>query len=159
MIGIVVLFSESGFQTTNWQRYLYLAGIFIFVDLALFLTPTIKKFGGAEMETVQEIESINKQMQKEIKKIQSKSAVYTNILSRLQSDQLLKKEWTDIEEYRTDLEIFLNYYGEACMQEIIVFYDSVEETLPVQLRTVLGIELNKEQENMLENEQIVEVQQ
>jgi hypothetical protein len=157
IIGILILLKESGFEINSWQRYIYLTGMFIFVDLALFLTPTIKKFGGAEMETVEEIESINKQMQKEIKKIQSKSAVYTSILSRLQREQLLKKAWTDIEEYRSDLESFLNYYGEACMQEIIVFYDSVEETLPVQISTVLGIELNQEQSSKLENEQIVEI--
>lgn len=156
IVGIVFLLKNNGFNTSYWQRYLYLTAMFIFVDLALFLTPTIKKFGGAEMETVQDIESINKQMQREIKKDQAKSEVFKSILARLQRDQLLKMDWDDPEEYRSDLESFLAIYGEQCMYEIMVFNDSIGETIPVQIETVLGIELKEEMAKSLTNDQIVE---
>ncbi|CAM5220267.1 hypothetical protein UACE39S_05893 [Ureibacillus acetophenoni] len=59
ILGSISLIYQSGFDIEEWQRYMLLAGMFIFVDLALFLTPSIKKIGGAEMEPIIEVESIN----------------------------------------------------------------------------------------------------
>lgn len=158
IVGMLILLKESGFDTTNWQRYLYLAGMFIFVDLALFVTPTIKKLGGAEVENVSDIESINIIMQREIKRNEAKSELFQSILSRIQRELFLKKEWADSEEYRRDLENFLAAYGDSCMLQIYVFSNSVEEELPTQLGTVLGIHLNEEMVQKVTQEQIVEVQ-
>jgi hypothetical protein len=157
VIGVVLLLKESGFQTNDWQRYLYLTGMFIFVDLAFFLTPTIKKFGGTEMEMVQEVENINKEMQKALTKTKGRSKIYTSILSRVETEPFGTLDWSDGEDYRISLEDFLAYYGEACMQEITVLLKPNDGTFATQLSSVLGIELEQEQLDKLEKEEIVQL--
>jgi hypothetical protein len=49
-----------------------------------------------------------------------RSKIYTSILSRVKTEPFGTLDWSDSEDYRTSLENFLAYYGEACMQEITV---------------------------------------
>ncbi|MFD1736184.1 type II toxin-antitoxin system SpoIISA family toxin [Bacillus salitolerans] len=155
-VGMIILINETGFDTANWQRYLYLAGMFIFVDLALFLTPLIKKFGGAEVENVQDIDNVNTAIRKQIKLEYGKAEVFKDLLSRLPRERFLRKDWDNVSDYCIDLEESLSHYGEACMLEILVFPESEVKT-PTQFKTVLGVDVDEEMEKKIVNGDIVQV--
>ena len=106
------MLNETGFDLNEWKRYTLLACMFIFVDLSLFLTPSIKKIGGAEMEQINEVESINDEMKKVIVQTQNRSLQFTDILDMLQISSFETQEWNEIESYQKSLEDFLYTYGE-----------------------------------------------
>ncbi|MEH7121268.1 type II toxin-antitoxin system SpoIISA family toxin, partial [Neobacillus vireti] len=83
IVGVVLLLNQTGLDAKDWQRYTLLAAMFIFVDLALFLTPSIKKIGGAEMEQINEVESVNEEMKKVIAQTQNRSLQFTYLLDMI----------------------------------------------------------------------------
>lgn len=157
IIGIVLLLNETGFDVKEWQRYTLLAGMFIFVDLALFLTPSIKKIGGAEMEQINEMESVNDEMKKVIVQTQNRSWQFTDILDVLDTSMLGTQQWTDIEDYRSSLEDFLSIYGESCRQGITVFKFNDKSFFKQEVGTVIGVDLTDNDIDLLENKKLVHI--
>ena len=100
------MLTDTGFNIEEWKLYTLLAGMFIFVDLSLFLTPSIKKIGGAEMEQINEVESIKEEMKKVIVQTQNRSLQFTDILDMMQISSFETQEWNEIESYQKSLETF-----------------------------------------------------
>lgn len=152
IIGAVLLLDQNGFDVKEWQRYTLLAGMFIFVDLALFLTPSIKKIAGAEMEQINEMESVNVEMKKLIVQTQNKNGQFTDILDELDVSQFRTMVWNDIEAYRSSLQDFLTIYGETCRQDITVFRMDDTSSFCQELGTVLGVNLDEGELKALEDD-------
>jgi hypothetical protein len=157
LLGIVFMLTDKGFHTADWQTYTLYAGMFIFVDLALFLTPTISKIGGTELGVVSEVENVNEEMKQVIVKTKSKSHLFTTILDRVDKSAFSKQDWTDIDDYRNSLESFLSTYGEECRQEITVICKKDDDTFQQDLGISLGVEIQEEQLEMLNEEIIVQL--
>ncbi len=155
IVGVVLLINHTGFNVKEWQRYTLLAGMFIFVDLAMFLTPTIKKIGGAEMEQINEVESVNEEMKKVIVQTQNRSLQFTDILDMMQISSFETQEWNEIENYRESLEDFLYSYGETCRQNITVFKKDNDNYFKQEVGTVLGVNLTEEQMTTINNKTVV----
>jgi uncharacterized membrane protein SirB2 len=155
IVGVVLLLNETGFDLNEWKRYTLLACMFIFVDLSLFLTPSIKKIGGAEMEQINEVESINDEMKKVIVQTQNRSLQFTDILDMMQISSFETQEWNEIESYQKSLEDFLYTYGETCRQNITVFKKDNDNHFKKEVGTVLGINLTKEQIHSITDKTIV----
>ncbi|MEH7415358.1 type II toxin-antitoxin system SpoIISA family toxin [Neobacillus drentensis] len=157
IVGVVLLLNQTGFDVTEWQRYTLLAGMFIFIDLALFLTPSIKKIGGAEMEQINEVESVNEEMKKVIAQTQNRSLQFTYLLDMIQISSFETQEWAEIESYRESLEDFLFSYGETCRQEITVFKKDHDTHFKQEVGTVLGINLTEEQMKSINDNTVVHI--
>ncbi|MET3699851.1 type II toxin-antitoxin system toxin SpoIISA [Bacillus oleivorans] len=157
ILGIVLIINDNGFDETQWQRYALLAGMFIFVDLALFLTPNIKRIAGTEIESINEMENINEEMKKAIIQTKSRSKQFTSILDSIATSPFGSQEWNEIEEYRVSLEAFLYSYGEMCRQDITVLRKENDLEFLSELGTSIGIELIEEQFNQLNEECIVQI--
>jgi hypothetical protein len=157
IVGIVLLLTQTGFTVKEWQRYTLLAAMFIFVDLALFLTPSIKKIGGAEMEQINEVESVNDEMKKVIVQTQNRSLQFTYILDMMQIASFKTQEWDEIEVYQESLEDFLFSYGETCRQEITVFKKDNDHFFKQEVGTVLGVNLTEVQMNLLNDNIVVHI--
>lgn len=155
IVGVVLLFNETGFDLNEWKRYTLLACMFIFVDLSLFLTPSIKKIGGAEMEQINEVESINDEMKKVIVQTQNRSLQFTEILDMMQISLFETQEWNEIESYQKSLEDFLFTYGEICRQNITVLKKDNDNYFKQEVGTVLGVNLTKEQMQSINDKTIV----
>lgn len=155
--GLVLSLSHAGFNVNEWQRYTLLAGIFIFVDLALFLTPTIKKIGGAEIEQINEVESVNEEMKKVIIQTQNRSLQFTYILDMMQISSFETQEWNEIESYRKSLEDFLYSYGEICGHDITVLKKDNNNYFKQKVGTVLGVNLTEKQLNSLNDKTVVHI--
>ena len=155
IVGVVLLLNDTGFNVGEWKRYTLLAGMFIFVDLTLFLTPSIKKIGGAEMEQINEVESINEEMKKVIVQTQNRSLQFTDILDMMQISSFETQEWNEIESYQKSLEDFLYTYGETCRQNIIVFKKDNDSYFKQEVGTVLGVNLTREQIQTINDKTIV----
>lgn len=155
IVGVVLLLNETGFDLNEWKRYTLLACMFIFVDLSLFLTPSIKKIGGAEMEQINEVESINDEMKKVIVQTQNRSLQFTDILDMLQISSFETQEWNEIESYQKSLEDFLYTYGEICRQNITVLKKDNDNYFKQEVGTVLGVNLTKEQMQSINDKTIV----
>ncbi len=154
IVGVVLMLNDTGFNVKEWPRYTLIAGMFIFVDLALFLTPSIKKIGGAEMEQVNEVESINEEMKKVIVQTQNRSLQFTDILDMMQISSFETQEWNEIESYQNSLEDFLYTYGVTCRQNITVFKKDDDSYFKQEVGTVLGVNLTIEQIQSV-NEKII----
>ncbi|NRD79620.1 type II toxin-antitoxin system SpoIISA family toxin [Bacillus sp. BRMEA1] len=157
IVGMVLLLNQTGFDEKQWQRYTLLAGMFIFIDLALFLTPSIKKIGGAEMEQINEVESVNEEMKKVIIQTQNRSLQFTNILDMIRISSFETQEWHEIEVYRESLEDFLLSYGETCRHEITVFKKDNDHHFKQEVGTVLGVNLTEEQMNSINDNSVVHI--
>ena len=155
IVGVVLLLNETGFDLNEWKRYTLLACMFIFVDLSLFLTPSIKKIGGAEMEQINEVESINDEMKKVIVQTQNRSLQFTDILDMMQISSFETQEWNEIESYQKSLEDFLYTYGEICRQNITVLKKDNDNYFKQEVGTVLGVNLTKEQMQSINDKTIV----
>ena len=155
IVGVVLLLNDTGFDLNEWKRYTLLAGMFIFVDLSLFLTPSIKKIGGAEMEQINEVESINEEMKKVIVQTQNRSLQFTDILDMMQISSFETQEWNEIESYQKSLEDFLYTYGEICRQNITVLKKDNDNYFKQEVGTVLGVNLTKEQMQSINDKTIV----
>ena len=154
IVGVVLLLNHTGFNVKEWPRYTLLAGMFIFVDLAMFITPSIKKIGGAEMEQINEVESINEEMKKVIVQTQNRSLQFTDILDMMQISSFETQEWNEIESYQKSLEDFLYTYGVTCRQNITVFKKDDDSYFKQEVGTVLGVNLTIEQIKSV-NEKII----
>ncbi|PFN96123.1 sporulation protein SpoIISA [Bacillus sp. AFS076308] len=157
IVEVVLLLNQTGFDVKEWQRYTLLAGMFIFIDLALFLTPSIKKIGGAEMEQINEVESVNEEMKKVIAQTQNRSLQFTYLLDMIQISSFETQEWDVIDSYRESLEDFLFSYGETCRQEITVFKKDHDTHFKQEVGTVLGINLTEEQMNSIDDNTVVHI--
>ncbi|MED4676790.1 type II toxin-antitoxin system SpoIISA family toxin [Bacillus nitratireducens] len=157
IVGIVLLLNHTGFNVNEWQRYTLLAAMFIFVDLALFLTPSIKKIGGTEMEQINEVENVNEEMKKVIVQTQNRSLQFTDILDRMQISSFETQEWNEIESYRESLESFLCDYGETCRQDITVFKKDDDTYFKQEVGTILGVNLTEEQLKSIHNKVVVHI--
>ena len=155
IVGVLLLLNETGFDLNEWKRYTLLACIFIFVDLSLFLTPSIKKIGGAEMEQINEVESINDEMKKVIVQTQNRSLQFTDILDMMQISSFETQEWNEIESYQKSLEDFLFTYGEICRQNITVLKKDNDNYFKQEVGTVLGVNLTKEEMQSINDKTIV----
>lgn len=155
IVGVVLLLTDTGFNVEEWKLYTLLAGMFIFVDLSLFLTPSIKKIGGAEMEQINEVESINEEMKKVIVQTQNRSLQFTDILDMMQISSFETQEWNEIESYQKSLEDFLYTYGETCRQNITVFKKDNDNYFKQEVGTVLGVNLTNEHLKSINNKTIV----
>ncbi len=155
IVGVVLLLTDTGFNVEEWKLYTLLAGMFIFVDLSLFLTPSIKKIGGAEMEQINEVESINEEMKKVIVQTQNRSLQFTDILDMMQISSFETQEWNEIESYQKSLEDFLYTYGETCRQNITVFKKDNDNYFKQEVGTVLGVNLTNEQIKSINDKTIV----
>ncbi|MFJ7852335.1 type II toxin-antitoxin system SpoIISA family toxin [Peribacillus frigoritolerans] len=156
ILGIVMLLQDTGFDTRNWQRYTFLGGMFIFVDLALFLTPMIKKIGGAEVELINEVESINEGMQKIVTKMQTRSLQFTGVLTKIGEDLVKKETWISTAAYCERLDLFLGMYKNNG-HTITVIGKEDEESFKQDVGANLGINLKKEELEQLEQRNIVHV--
>lgn len=156
IVGVVLLLN-TGFNVKEWQRYTLLAGMFIFVDLALFLTPSIKKIGGAEMEQINEVESVNEEMKKVIVQTQNRSLQFTDILDMMQISSFETQEWNEIESYWKSLEDFLDSYGETCRHDITVFKKDNDNYFKQEVGTVLGVNITEEQMKSINNKTVVHI--
>ncbi|WHY89900.1 type II toxin-antitoxin system SpoIISA family toxin [Neobacillus cucumis] len=157
IIGMILLLNQSGFDVKEWQRYTLLAGMFIFVDLALFLTPSIKKIGGAEMEPITEVESINEEMHKVITQTQNRNLQFTSILDSVKKSSFGTQEWQDAESYRDSLEDFLMAYGETCRQELTVFVKQDDGAFKQEIGTIIGVNLTEDQMKFLNEKKVVHI--
>lgn len=157
IVGIILLLYQSGFDLEEWQRYTLLAGMFIFVDLALFLTPSIKKIGGAEMEPIIEVESINQEMHKVITQTQNRNLQFTSILDRINKTSFRTQEWQNAESYRISLEDFLYSYGETCRHDLIVFTKQDDSEFKQAIGSIIGVNLTDEQMQMLNEKKVVQI--
>ncbi|MGX9135930.1 type II toxin-antitoxin system SpoIISA family toxin [Rummeliibacillus sp. JY-2-4R] len=155
IFGIVLILKNSGFEEDQWRRYVLLGGMFIFVDLALFITPNIKKIGGTEIENIHEVESINDEMKKVIIQTKSRSKHFTSILDRIATEPFGTQSWNDMEEYRVSLEDFLYIYGEKCRENISVLCKTDTNQFVTELGITLGLELGEEELSKLDDENIV----
>ena len=155
IVGVVLLLTDTGFNVEEWKLYTLLAGMFIFVDLSLFLTPSIKKIGGAEMEQINEVESINEEMKKVIVQTQNRSLQFTDILDMMQISSFETQEWNEIESYQKSLEDFLYTYGETCRQNITVFKKDNDNYFKQEVGTVLGVNLTNEHLKSINDKTIV----
>ena len=155
IVGVVLLLTDTGFNVEEWKLYTLLAGMFIFVDLSLFLTPSIKKIGGAEMEQINEVESINEEMKKVIVQTQNRSLQFTDILDMMQISSFETQEWNEIESYQKSLEDFLYTYGETCRQNITIFKKDNDNYFKQEVGTVLGVNLTNEQIESINDKTIV----
>src|SRR6476660_5695740 len=127
----------------------------IFVDLAMFITPSIKKIGGAEMEQINEVESVNEEMKKVIVQTQNRSLQFTDILDMMKISSFETQEWNEIESYQKSLEDFLYTYGETCRQNITVFKKDNDNYFKKEVGTILGVNLTKEQIESINDKTIV----
>ncbi|HWL22394.1 MAG TPA: type II toxin-antitoxin system SpoIISA family toxin [Ureibacillus sp.] len=157
ILGIVLLLYQSGFDIGGWQRYTLLAGMFIFVDIALFLTPSIKKIGVAEMEPIIEVESINEEMQKVITQTQNRNLQFTSILDRINKASFKTQDWGNIESYRRSLEDFLYSYGETCRQDLTVFVKQDDSEFKQAVGSIIGVNITDEQMQLLNEKKIVQI--
>ncbi|PEJ58019.1 sporulation protein SpoIISA [Bacillus sp. AFS002410] len=155
IVGIVLLLNQNGFEIKEWQRYTLIAGMFIFVDLALFLTPGLKKFAGAEMEPINDMESVNEEMKKVISRTQGRIEQFINILDAIDSSRFKTENWSDIESYRSSLEDFLAVYGDTCRQEITVFNMDDTALFKQELTGTLGIKLTDDEIKSLKNNDVL----
>ncbi|CRK83211.1 type II toxin-antitoxin system SpoIISA family toxin [Neobacillus massiliamazoniensis] len=157
IVGVVLFLDHTGFNVKEWERLTLLAAMFIFVDLALFLTPSIKKIGGAEMEQINEVESVNEEMKKVIIQTQNRSLQFTDILDMMQISSFETQEWNEIDSYRESLEDFLYSYGETCRQVITVFKKDNNNFFKQEVGTILGVNLTEEQMKSINDKTVVHI--
>ncbi|PET65299.1 sporulation protein SpoIISA [Bacillus sp. AFS001701] len=157
IVGVVLLLNQRGFNVNEWQHFTLLAGMFIFVDLTLFLTPNIKKIGGTEMEQINEVESVNDEMKKIIVQTQNRSLQFTEILDMMKISSFETQEWNEIESYRKSLEDFLFTYGEICRQNITVFKKDNDINFKQEIGAVLGINITDEQLNSINEKMVIQI--
>ncbi|MES9684379.1 type II toxin-antitoxin system SpoIISA family toxin, partial [Gottfriedia acidiceleris] len=157
IVGVVLLLNQRGFNVNEWQHFTLLAGMFIFVDLTLFLTPNIKKIGGTEMEQINEVESVNDEMKKIIVQTQNRSLQFTEILDMMKISSFETQEWNEIESYRKSLEDFLFTYGEICRQNITVFKKDNDINFKQEIGAVLGINITDEQLNSINEKLVIQI--
>jgi hypothetical protein len=157
IVEAVLLLNQTGFNVNEWQRFSLLAGMFIFVDLALFLTPSIKKIGGAEMEQINEVESVNEEMKKVIIQTQNRSLQFTDILDMMQISSFETQEWNEIDSYRESLEDFLYSYAETCRQVITVFKKDNDNFFKQEVGSILGVNLTEEQMKSINDKTVVHI--
>ncbi|HBI04034.1 MAG TPA: hypothetical protein DDY49_08410 [Paenibacillaceae bacterium] len=159
IIGIAMFLGEKGFEESQWAIFGMLVSMFIFVDLAIFLTPMISKIAGAEFvpKGVQHMERTNKNMKLAIEKTQSKSQVFTTFVSRVLPDQFGTTIWESSVEYRDSLELFMEPYAQECHQRIAVLSIPDLDTFIRELGSSLGIQLNEEQKTTISNGEFLEI--
>lgn len=159
IIGIAMFLGEKGFEESQWAIFGMLVSMFIFVDLAIFLTPMISKIAGAEFvpKGVQHMERTNKNMKLAIEKTQSKSQVFTTFVSRVLPDQFGTTIWESSVEYRDSLELFMEPYAQECHQRIAVLNMPDINTFIRELGSSLGIQLNEEQKTAISNGEFLEI--
>ncbi|WP_286133872.1 type II toxin-antitoxin system SpoIISA family toxin [Bacillus sp. AFS053548] len=157
ILGAVLLLNQRGFNVNKWQHFTLLAGMFIFVDLALFLTPTIKKIGGTEMEQINEVENVNDVMKKIIVQTQNRSLQFTEILDMMKISSFETQEWNEIESYRKSLEDFLFTYGEICRHSITVFKKDKDINFKQEIGAVLGINITEEQLTSINEKTVIQI--
>ncbi|XRG80056.1 type II toxin-antitoxin system SpoIISA family toxin [Rossellomorea sp. GAMAL-10_SWC] len=149
--------NQRGFKVNEWQHFTLLAGMFIFEDLALFLTPTIKKIGGTEIEQINEVESVNDVMKKIIVQTQNRSLQFTEILDMMKISSFETQEWNEIESYRKSLEDFLFTYGEICRHSITVLKKDKDINFKQEIGAVLGINITEEQLTSLNEKTVIQI--
>lgn len=159
IIGIAMFLGEKGFEESQWAIFGMLVSMFIFVDLAIFLTPMISKIAGAEFvpKGVQHMERTNKNMKLAIEKTQSKSQVFTTFVSRVLPDQFGTTIWESSVEYRDSLELFMEPYAQECHQRIAVLNMPDIDTFIRELGSSLGIQLNEEQKTAISRGEFLEI--
>ncbi|PFH88631.1 type II toxin-antitoxin system SpoIISA family toxin [Bacillus sp. AFS088145] len=157
ILGVVLFLNQRGFNVNEWQHFTLLAGMFIFVDLALFLTPTIKKIGGTEMEQINEVENVNDVMKKIIVQTQNRSLQFTEILDMMKISSFETQEWNEIESYRKSLEDFLFTYGEICRHSITVFKKDKDVNFKQEIGAVLGINITEEQLTSINEKTVIQI--
>lgn len=158
MIGIVFIFQSNGFNPMQWQRYSLLAIFFIFVDLALILTPAVVKIGGTELGAVNEVESVNEEIKKTIVQTKHKSQSYTQLIDLIDKKEFGKQSWNDIEEYMYSLEEFLNSYGQKCRQDIKVYSKDDNAAFINDVGTNSGVEIGDTDLKLLSEKTIVQTE-
>jgi hypothetical protein len=158
MVGIVFIFHKNGFDPMHWQRYSLLAVLFIFVDLALILTPAVVKIGGTELGAVNEVETVNEEMKKTIVQTKHKSQSYTQLIDLIDKNEFGKQSWNDVEEYMYSLEEFLNSYGVKCRQDIKVYSKDDNSAFINDVGTNSGIELGDLDLELLTKKTIVQTE-
>ncbi len=157
IFGIVIILKENGFEEEQWRKYVLLGGMFIFVDLALLITPNIKKIAGTEIENINDVEMINDEMKKVIIQTKNRSKLFTTILDRIATEPFGTQFWKDIDEYCNSLEDFLTIYGEKCRLNMAVLSKENMEDFILEIGVNLGIELGPEGLSKLNNENIVQI--
>jgi hypothetical protein len=158
ILGIELLLHNNGFDIVHWQRYTLLAALFIFVDLALIVTPSIVKIGNTELSAVTDVESINEEMKKAIIQTKYKSQFFTTIIDLIDKTEFGKQKWTNTEEYMYSLEEFLCLYGDFCRQDIKVYSKNDNQSFIFDVGTNSGIEITSEQIRLLDEKSIIQTE-
>lgn len=96
-------------SVSNWSFMLILAGIIVFVDLSIILTPSILKLGSAEFKYADEIEDIIKTTDRIQVSTLNRAGTMSAIIQDLGS--YINNYSNDPIDRREDLEELLNVYG------------------------------------------------
>lgn len=143
IVGVALLLADKGFSDNQWSRFVLLVSMFIFVDLAIFLTPIISKIAGAEFsQKAQSILKTNKNMEVTIEKINSKSKTFTTFISRMNHELIGTMRWSTIEEYKESLQQCLKPYSDSCHQRIHLYSYFDNDSLKNELGNTSNIQLS-----------------
>jgi hypothetical protein len=154
ILGIGIIFNL--FNWSNWKVLIELVSVVIILDLSIFQTPHIIKFGNAEFQHSQEtlIKTILKN-DKNIEKIENKSEVFCIIVQKAKDyfNTLGNNRPSNFNEYKLEIQDFLSQYTKEYNFELnINSYDTNtgdENITKENIRTVVkevfqleGIALN-----------------
>lgn len=156
IIGIALLFRENGFIDSSWTRVGLLTSMFVFVDIALFLTPMIKKIGGAELDKIEEVQDTSEELRKAIEVTNIKMEYFTGIMEGFERKEFPSLEYSKADAYWQGLEKFLNErYGNSNFLSIYVYPVRTTDDLVHLVGVEHGIQLNEEQLEQLAAQEVL----
>lgn len=149
VIALGIHFITTGFNAKEWKDFIMYVSAFVFVDLAIFQTPTISKLWGAEFGSLQKIVENTKELQNEIHIGSARSELFIEMIERVDVDALRNVTWSTPREYFDSLELFLDSYCDS-IDQVIEVYDASDTLLFVnKMKNKYNIDFTEEQLNGL----------
>ncbi|WP_026677121.1 type II toxin-antitoxin system SpoIISA family toxin [Fictibacillus gelatini] len=155
IIAFICYFMVNGLDLKLWRDMLIIVSMFIFVDIAIFLTPSISKIWGAEL-ILDEVVKTSKELEEKVTSTNAKIDLFSDILGRINTDDLKSISWKTEDDYIDDLQSFLQVYSNQCFQEVYVInYQNKVEV--VQSTRILGFHLENAHLESLEETGIIQI--
>lgn len=154
-VGAFIVY-KNGITNADWKVLLLYVSMFVFVDIAVILTPSISKIWGAELNNV---ERTSQTLRSNIVMMKKKSEVFTDIIQNISPDLFKSEVWDTNDDYLDSLAEFLNAYEIYNDFTIAVYsYENNDITNTHQkIGAQFGIELDESQKESLKNQKSISI--
>lgn len=136
ILSLLIGFLTKEINYDDWQSLLKLLAIFIFVDLTIFQTPSITKFGTAEFKHGDEIRENTIKNEKRIKHMNKKASVFSIIVQEIEvslydftSEAYVKKLTEFVERYTKEFDFSIKIYPIIQTPHAIEEKNDIEQSL------------------------------